>query len=491
MRGTIIMRRTLISTVIRLFFLVLIIVNSVYLFTIVFNSRPSADEFLLAAFINGYYVDALSPEGMIFEPTGKLFYDYFSATKAAFLLGWDSPLNFTLYNYIPALLLNKFGSISSSIVALYSQSILLFCLYILSKLFTNDLKSRFKVVIILLTSFYLFLITANYGPEKEFFGIFALTGIRFSTYWLQPIITITCLAFVITKISNKLTITKKSYLIFILLPNIVTFWSSSYWVTMLIILLILIKINGLKEYSTYLIRGIILSTTIIVLNLYPVLNPTVNATRLSIENANSFTESIKLFIFRIIAYAEAFSIRQVMSNVLTVSLVIAFVAGILISIVVTKSNSILLKSGRKEDNVTKHLVQRSTFLSLFALPFVFSFQEFMSYPAWWHKTTPYTFIFFGVLFFGFNPTKKLELYFYKVKQLFVLLFIIILLLTSHVVLNSLRVLNNFSESWDSGNYLSIGSPLENRSKYMYDNILRVYPYKLKYRDDFKDFENLD
>ena len=56
MRGTITMRRTKISLAIRLFFLVLIIVNSICLFTIVLNSRPSADEFLLAAFINGYYV---------------------------------------------------------------------------------------------------------------------------------------------------------------------------------------------------------------------------------------------------------------------------------------------------------------------------------------------------------------------------------------------------------------------------------------------------
>ena len=98
-------------------------------YNLISNSMPSADEFMLAALVYGYYVDYPINNGVVFEQSGNFFIDAFSAVKSAVGMGWDTPLNFIVFNFIPALLLNIIGPVSTSIFSLLSQVLLIFCFF--------------------------------------------------------------------------------------------------------------------------------------------------------------------------------------------------------------------------------------------------------------------------------------------------------------------------------------------------------------------------
>jgi hypothetical protein len=49
-------------------------------------------------------------------------------------------------------------------------------------------------------------------------------------------------------------------------------------------------------------------------------------------------------------------------------------------------------------------------------------------------------------------------------------------------IRSINLLSTYSNSWDSGNLLSIGFPIENKSEYMVKNILKIGPHNLQNLD---------
>jgi hypothetical protein len=326
---------------------------------------------------------------------------------------------------------------------------------------------------------------SNFGSEKELFGAFALTGIRFSTYWLHPILMLTSFIIVVKKIASRTKIRKKYYLVFIVLPNLVSFWTSTYWILLLIILLMILKGKRLDTYVKYVFSGTMISSTFMILFLYPIFNPLINANRSLTERSDSISQTLQPFSEKVMTYIISFPVASILKNVFTT----AFASGLIFSMVLFISISIYFKNSPQavgiEMKLTQYIIIKSLFVLLPLLPFVFSFQEFMTYQAWWHKTTPFVLIFIIIVLLSFYVLKKIEVINFFVKPISILIFLVATLLSVSVYIDSSRELRNFSKSWDLGNYFSISYPLENQSEYMVENILRVKPYKLQYRDNFE------
>jgi hypothetical protein len=116
------------------------------------------------------------------------------------------------------------------------------------------------------------------------------------------------------------------------------------------------------------------------------------------------------------------------------------------------------------------------------LPILFSFLEFMTYKAWWHNTTPSTFLFLTFLFIGSRISFLLRNHIFKLSRIIVLIVVLIYAALVPTYIRSINLLSTYSNSWDSGNLLSIGFPIENKSEYMVKNILKIRPHNLQNLD---------
>jgi hypothetical protein len=124
-------------------------------------------------------------------------------------------------------------------------------------------------------------------------------------------------------------------------------------------------------------------------------------------------------------------------------------------------------------------------LSVVLLPILFSFLEFITYKAWWHNTTPSTFLFLTFLFVGSSISFLLRRHIFKISRIIVLIVVLIVATAVPTYFRSFNLLSSFSNSWDSGNLLSIGFPIENKSEYMVKNIFKIGPHNLQNLDKLK------
>ena len=454
-------------------------------YNLISNSRPSADEFLLAALVNGYYVDYPINNGVVFEQSGNFFIDAFSAVKSAVGMGWDSPLNFIVFNFIPAVLLNIVGPVSTSIFSLLSQILLIFCFFKITKFYTDIKSLRIKILFLIIGMFYISIITSNYGPDKTDFGVFALSGIRFSLYWIHPIITVLCFFLVVRKTVSNDVLKRRDLVVFILLPNLVSFWSISYWIVLLFILYLLTRKIVSSGSKKYLAKGIFISTLFTAINLYPNLNPSVNANRLTIEKSNTFVELIQTGIGQILKFFLHVSNNDTFHMLLSGPTLLGLLSGIF---VVTLFKNQLVINDKNfsyfNSSINKYFVKSMAF-SVVLLPILFSFLEFMTYKAWWHNTTPSTFLFLTFLFIGSRISFLLRVYIFKLSRIILLVIVLIYAALVPTYFRSINLLSSFSNSWDSGNLLGIGFPIENKSEYMVKNIFKIGPYDLQNLDKLK------
>jgi hypothetical protein len=451
-------------------------------YNLISHSRPSADEFLLAALVNGYYVDYPTTDGVVFEQSGNFFIDAFSAVKSAVRMGWDSPLNFIIFNFTPALLLNIIGPVSTSIFSLLSQVLLVFCFFKITKFYTDIKSLRVKILFLIIGMFYISIITSNYGSDKTDFGVFALSGIRFSLYWIHPIITVLCFFLVVKKTVSNDVLKRRDLLVFILLPNLVSFWSISYWIVLLFILYLLTRKIVSSGSKKYLAKGICISTLFTVINLYPNLNPSVNANRLTIEKSNTSFELIQAGIEQILKFFLHASNYDTFHMLLSGPTLLGCLSGIFI-VALCKNQLVISDKNFSYFNsaINKYFVKSMAF-SVILLPILFSFLEFMTYKAWWHNTTPSTFLFLTFLFIGSRISFLLRNHIFKISRTIVLIIVLIYAALVPTSIRSINLLSTYSNSWDLGNLLSIGFPIENKSEYMVKNILKIGPHNLQNLD---------
>jgi len=117
-------------------------------------------------------------------------------------------------------------------------------------------------------------------------------------------------------------------------------------------------------------------------------------------------------------------------------------------------------------------------VTLLLLPFVFAFQEYLTYQAWWHRTTPivlstFIFILVGARMSRYLKSKRLE---HGSRSLIGISSFLLVVTSMGNVSQSLVSINTFRGEWDRGNVLGIGSPIENNADYNVINFLRIAPY---------------
>jgi hypothetical protein len=120
-------------------------------------------------------------------------------------------------------------------------------------------------------------------------------------------------------------------------------------------------------------------------------------------------------------------------------------------------------------------------VSLGVLPVTFVFQESLTYEAWWHRTTPialssFVFILLGIWISWLLPEMTQDLIKLRMATMGLLLFSVI---AASGMWNSLNSINSFRATWDKGNVLGLGSPVENNFDFNVINSLRVDPYTNK------------
>jgi len=192
---------------------------------LIFNSRPSADEYLGAPVLYGFYVDA--PDRKLFEVSNNILIDYLNGIHAIVSLGWDSYGNAGTFQMIPAVLTNYFGPISSTVLGLVVHAVIvLVTLWIATQLLEST-SDRLLFTSVFIIGLFVGVILGDYQTARPF-GIFPLTGIRFSSYLIQPLMLL-LLVFLLTKeIVIGHVNRKKLGLVIILFPMFVSLWTTMY-----------------------------------------------------------------------------------------------------------------------------------------------------------------------------------------------------------------------------------------------------------------------
>jgi hypothetical protein len=378
---------------------------------------------------------------------------------------------------ISATIFNYFGPIAYSGLSLFYSFVAIVMIYSAVSTFTKDGSSRRLVSALVLGALYTTLIFARF-PGKDEFGVFTATGIRFGLYWLHPTITISLFIFIINKLMEREKLDLKYYLLFLLVPNIVSVWSISAWIVLLLVSSIYFTfLKKSKEIGLTLFKGLSISLLSSVPLSLQILEPTVRAGRFAGEIQDlSWSLELKNYVFNLPStYFNFWSLQSLTPILLGALLGLAFQPS-----TIQKSK---LRHSPKRDELL-HSVGVLLMANVLITPIYFNLLEAFSYRAYWHLTTPNTFFFFSSLVFAASCLQRQQ----KSKKRAVIKKFAIFTLTflafsnSNNFQNSLKTVYNFKNSWDAGNVLGIGFPIENKSTYNVQEILKISPYNFPHVD---------
>ena len=453
------------------------------------SSRPTADEYLLAPLLHGFYIDAGTPDQLLFRPENNVFFNFFSAVFAAFRLGWDSPLNFAFFQMIPATLLNFIGKSSTSILCVVYFSIAF--LAVKSSIAINFSGKREKITVnlMILLGLMLSIVITDFGSEKEYFGIYSLTGIRFGLYWLQPLLAFCAFMYLLRTGDEKRSNFGKKLLLFFLVPAFCSLWTSVFWIILISLYLLLSLVetkqsgNALEfRIITKQVRGLAISVVTTLIGMFYILKPTVNAGRFIGEkgqildrieqNGSNFLDGF----LRIIPFWNVSFWQVTFSS----PVIVGFIIGIMVSrlriIQVSRNFSVRFSRGKKFSFPLASSVLLATML---IYNFTFHFMEFFTYPAWWHRSSPSAIGYFGGLVLGVEIGPKLLKHFRRAGFLAILSISLFATYKIPYVVASMRSLEAFAVNWDRGDLLGNGSPVQNNAEYICVEIAQISPKKLE------------
>jgi hypothetical protein len=447
--------------------------NAFLVLALAFASRPTADEYLTSALLKGFYVDA--PNSQLFSPSNKVIEDISSSAYAAFQLGWDAPLNFILFQMIPGTVFNYYGPIAFSGLSLFYSSIATLMIYCAVSTLTKDRFLRKLVTALVFGALYTTLIFARF-PGKDEFGIFTATGIRFGLYWIHPTITVCLFIYIMHKLIQKEKLELKHYLLFLLVPNLVSIWSISVWIALLFISSIYFAAFRRSKAMTFcMIKGLSLSLLASIPLSLQILKPTIVAGRFIGETLGGSSNLNWLLEVKNYLVAVPSSYMNFWGSQTSAPIILGILLGLVLQSTFIKTSSLDMSSKGGE------LLQTLLFtlsINVLITPLYFNMLETYSYSAWWHRTTPNTFFFFSSLFITISWTRRI----YKtkkgliIKKLATLTTGVIVFLGIDNFQNSVKTIFQFKESWDSGNVLGESFPIENRSVYNIQEILKISPY---------------
>ena len=442
---------------------------------LIFNSRPSADEYLTAPVLYGFYLDA--PQRKLFEVTDNIFFDYFQSVLAISFLGWDPLGNAASFQMIPAVLANYYGPFGSTFLAVVVHLVIvLVALAFAIQLFKSNLD-RLMFMTVFVMSLFLGVIGAEYQTEQPF-GMFPLTGIRFSSYLIQPLMLLLLVFFLVKDLVVGGANRKKLSLILFTFPMFVSLWTTMYLLLLVPIVFAVAKLRN-KNISGAIghwtrVYSVVLA--IAAFNAVFVLLPKVNVGRSVAENLDSsdtLTDHALTYLMSEKAWGYFLGVLQtIFSGHSVIGLLAGFLLALLLGkrLVITDATYIFVIS-----------------LSLFtlALPFLFAFQELITYPAFWHKTAPIVYSFVLCFFLGLLGAQQLQSKFDK--PIFMagltslsLLAGVVFVEATHLrekVLSAAETLVSFRMNWDAGNPFGEGTILENVSESNILNFMQLAPYR--------------
>jgi hypothetical protein len=113
------------------------------------------------------------------------------------------------------------------------------------------------------------------------------------------------------------------------------------------------------------------------------------------------------------------------------------------------------------------------------MPFIFRIQEYFTYVAWWHRTTPAVISFTSLFVLGVESGIKLKSRSnsWLLKGSLFVLSILLATTSINKFIESKNTLVSYSREWDSGNLMGIGSPVVNSSSYNVREIVKIKPYR--------------
>lgn len=442
---------------------------------LVFNSRPSADEYLMAPVIHGFYVDA--PERKLFQESKNIFLDYLQGVQAVVSLGWDSYGNAATFQMIPAVIANYFGPLASTLLAIIVHIVIvLVALAFASNLLKSNLD-RTLLVSIFVLSLFLGVIVGDYQTELPF-GIFPLTGIRFSSYLIQPLmLSLIIFMFVKELVDGGFDRRKLSFLM-IAFPLFVSLWTTMYLLLLIPIVLVVTKFRG-KLRTGAMSHWAKIYTAVVSLaafNASFVVFPKVDAGRSASESLSSTDTLSESVITHLLSEKAGIYFSGLWPTILSTHSGIGFIAGFLLSVLLGKRLALTESS---------YIFTLSFFAFTLGLPFVFAFQELITYQAFWHRTAPITYSFVLFFFIGLIASKKLLLMDQKRSVQLGVIALSLFMTVGFVEMTNVREkvvsagesLVNFRQNWDTGDPFGVGTSIENVAPYSILNFMQISPYR--------------
>jgi hypothetical protein len=442
---------------------------------LIFNSRPSADEYLTAPVLYGFYQDA--PQRQLFEVTNNIFFDYLQAVTAIAFLGWDAFGNAASFQMIPAVLANYYGPFGATFLAVLVHAVVVLVALAFAIQLLKSNIDRLMFMSIFVLSLFLGVIAAEYQTGQPF-GMFPLTGIRFSSYLIQPLMLLLLVFFLVKDVAVGGVNRKKLSLMFIVFPMFVSLWTTMYLLLLVPTVLGVTKLRGkirsgaishwAKVYSVLM--------AIAAFNASFVLLPKVNIGRSIAENVDSSDALTEHALTYLMSEKAGAYFLGVLQTVFSDHSGIALLAGLLLALLLGK---------RLVLSETSYVFIISLFVFTLTLPFVFTFQELITYPAFWHKTAPIVYSFVLWFFLGLLGAQKLQSRFDKpiLISTFMslsLLAAVVFVETTHLrekVLSAGETLVAFRMNWDAGYPFGVGTILENVSESNILNFMQLAPYR--------------
>lgn len=442
---------------------------------LVFNSRLTADEYLLAPVLKGFYADA--PERKLFEATNNIFIDYLQGVNAIAFLGWDAFGNAATFQMIPAVLANYFGPFASIFLAVVVHLVIVLVALAFAMQLVNSNPNRIIFMSVFVLSLFIAVTAGSFQTELPF-GIFPLTGIRFSSYLIQPLMLLLLIFFVVKDIVTGGVNRKRLSFVFVVFPMFVSLWTTMYLLLLVPIAVVATKLISVIRVGalTHWARLYCLVLGIAAFNASFVLFPTVEAGRTVTETAESPNALTEYAVATLLSEKAGTYFLGVGQTILSDHSGIGLLAGLFLALLLRKKLALTETS-------YVYILSLSTFI--LALPFVFTFQELITYPAFWHKTAPITYSFVLWFFLGLLVGKKLLLKFDK--PMMVAGFMSLTLLASvafieitHLrerVLSAGQALVAFRTNWDAGDPFAVGTSLENLQQSTILNFMQLAPYR--------------
>jgi hypothetical protein len=442
---------------------------------LVFNSRPSADEYLTAPVLNGFYVDA--PERKLFETSNNIFLNYLLGVKAIVSLGWDSFGNAATFQMIPAVMTNYFGPLASTLLAVVVHLVITMVTVIFARQLLKSNLDRIVFISVFMLSLFLAIIAGNYQTEQTF-GIFTLTGIRFSSYLIQPLVLVLLVFMLIKEIVTGEVNRKRLSLFLIAFPMFVSLWTTMYLILLVPIVFAVTKLRKRNRSGTlaYWSKVYLVVLATAAFNASFVVFPTVNSGRSAAEEIGSVNTLGESALPYLLSEKAAIYFSGVLQTIVSSHSGVGLLAGILLSVFLGK---------RLVTTETIQIFTLSLFTFVLTLPIVFAFQELITYQAFWHKTSPVTYSFVLSFFLGLISTQRLKLRFGKPAIRLGLVSLSLLAAVAFVEVNHLRekvmsagqALVAFRVNWDAGDPFGVGTSIENVEPYSILNFMQLTPYR--------------